>query len=374
MRVDIMIRLTKIVTIIALGACSCSTDEQTPPPVQYTGGAGFPTGGSGGTGGNSFPTGGSGGTGGNGFPTGGIGETGGNGFLTGGSGGVTAGNGSPTADSGTLTCSPKCAPQCDPACEACTDGKWIERLGGRVVDEQASPVPEADVLMCVFYPNGMENCLQPIKSDATGAFEVAVPDEARCISSAVLSVTLIGTDHTPCYCHLDLPDMQSSVTIEQPFILYQTTRATVLPPEGDKEAARTVVFADGLELDVTPKLFYAVGGGYPDFAVRRLPPDANGLCFVKDPSTLIAVYGFSPTGEIGDAGYPVRISNTTNLPAGTDVALYVLGGLSCMLPDNTFVHEGDWVQYGTGKVSADGLMIEGDAVPCLYWFGYGPIN
>jgi hypothetical protein len=314
---------------IVLAACSCSNGDQT-------------TAGSGGS------------------PTGGMGGMAGDGSQTGGSGGVT--------------CDPRCSPACDPACDACTDGKWIERVEGRVVDEQANPVQEVDILLCVFYPNGMENCLRPIKTDAAGAFEVPVDEGARCMDRAILSVILTGTDRTSSYCRLDLPDTQSSVSIETPFILYQTTRATIVPPAGDSATKRTVVFADGLELDVTPELFYAIGGGYEDLAARRLAPDAGGLCFLQDPGTITAVYGFSPTGEIDEAGFPVRIPNETSLPAGTDVALYVLGGLNCVLADGTRVSEGDWAQYGTGKVSADGLVIEGDPVPCLYWLGYGPLT
>jgi hypothetical protein len=355
-----MIRLFITMTIV-LGACSSSNGDQTTAgPDQTAGSGGSPTGGIGGAGAGGLPTGGIGGAGAGGLPISGTGGTG--------------GGGSPAGGSGEPTCSPKCSPECDPACEACTDGKWIERIEGRVVDDQANPLPGADAVLCVYQATGLENCLNPTQTDATGAFEVTIPDEARCINSAVLGVMLIGTDRTFSYCHLDLPDMQSSVSIEQPFILFQTTRATVLPPAGDLAVEQTVVFADGLELDVTPQLFYSIGGAYADLAVRRLAPDTGGLCFLQDPGTIIAVYGFSPTGDIGEAGFPVRIPNATSLPAGTDVALYVLGGLSCQLSDNTWVAEGDWVQYGTGKVSADGLIIEGDPVPCLYWLGYGPLT
>ncbi len=330
-----MIYLIAMAMAMAFGACSCSTDEQSPSGTDQ--------------------------------------NAGGSASLTGGNG-AAGGSASSASGNGALGCDARCYPECDPACASCADGKWIERIGGQVVDEQAKPLAEAGAVLCVHFPNGLEDCVAPTQTDANGALEVFVPDSARCVDHAVLAVMSADIYRTSAYCHLNLPDTQSSITVEEPFVLFQTAPAAVLPPEGETNLERTVIFADGLELDVTPDLFFPINGEYEDLAVLRLPPDTGGLCFVKDPAALTAVYGFSPTGEVDGVGFPVRIPNATNLPAGTDVALHVLGGLNCLLADDTRVEESDWVQYGTGKVSADGLMIEGDPIPCLYWLGYGPIS
>ena len=57
--------------------------------------------------------------------------------------------------------------------------------------------------------------------------------------------------------------------------------------------------------------------------------------------------------------------------SGTDVSLWVLGGLDCTLANDTHLEEGDWHRFGTATVSGDGSRIEGDPLPCLNWVGYG---
>ena len=37
----------------------------------------------------------------------------------------------------------------------------------------------------------------------------------------------------------------------------------------------------------------------------------------------------------------------------------------------TLLEEADWHAYGTGAVSADGMTITGDPLPCITWLGYG---
>ena len=85
------------------------------------------------------------------------------------------------------------------------------------------------------------------------------------------------------------------------------------------------------------------------------------------------LWAFWPESAVDGVGFPVRIPNTGNLAAGTQVDLFVLGGLECNLDDGTHVPEGVWSQYGTGTVRADGAVIESDAgsgLPCFTWFGY----
>ena len=53
--------------------------------------------------------------------------------------------------------------------------------------------------------------------------------------------------------------------------------------------------------------------------------------------------------------------------------LYALGGLSCSLGESEYISEGDWIQFGTATVDADGYAVSDAAqgVPCLIWLGIG---
>jgi hypothetical protein len=255
----------------------------------------------------------------------------------------------------------------DPSCPAA----WVVFMEGFVYDDDGQGVAGAKAQVCVRNPADRLLCLTPSDTESDGFFRVLLPPNARCVSEATLRSLKPGADSSTTYCHAAAPQGQPVITLSEPLVLFDTERAVELPPAGDGGAQREVVFADGLALDVIPDNFFGGGDGYDGLAVRKLSP--GGLCFLEGQPTPEAVYAFSPEGDIDGEGFPVRIPNEANKAPGSQVQLYVLGGLGCTLTDGTILEEASWHNFGTATVSADGTTIESDegsSLPCLTWFGY----
>jgi hypothetical protein len=264
-------------------------------------------------------------------------------------------------------------PGADAAPEDCSVGSFAISFSGTVMDEGGAPISGAAVTVC--YEGESSSCLTMPQSDNAGAFSRTLPDRA-CVASVKLAISLVDTNYASSFCGFAVsPDESGRVNLPA-VVLHATSPATV-PELGDTGVERTVTFASGLELDVTPA-WLSDQDDYSQLAGTALAPDAGGLCFLNASSPAFErVYGFSPETDIkkkiGDAGFPgfpVRIPNSTNLPAGSTVDLYVLGGSSCILADRTWVAEAEWAKFGTATVSADGGILTGNPVPCLNWLGY----
>jgi hypothetical protein len=212
-----------------------------------------------------------------------------------------------------------------------------------------------------------------VDTDVSGAFTVNIPEDLQCLESAVVRVVVPGTSTTTSYCDVDIEGQGPTVEVSAPFVIYETTPATTIPPVGDATAERTVVFADGLEIDIVPDRFASLNYDVNDYtllAAARLDDVAADQCFSADDPAFDGLYAFSPEADVDDASFAIRIPNTTGLAAGTSVSLFVLGGLlTSVPPDDTQVHEGEWYEYGTGVVAAGGEIIEAE-LPYFSWFGY----
>ncbi len=268
-----------------------------------------------------------------------------------------------------LGCEPPGPPPEEPA--TCDGGEWVRTVAGAIVHETGTPLADAYAQLCVLLPlrGGVKACLVPTTTSASGAFLVDVPDDAECMHDPVLRVVQPATGLAGQYCRLP-PSASDEVTLATPYTLYDTDAATTLPPAGEPSAERTVVFEGGLELDFTPSAYFGPEDGYAQLRARRFAPDTPGLCFLPEGHGLEALYTVIPEGDVQGPGFPVRVPNDTNLPAGTAVDLFVLAGLGCTLADGTLLETGDWVRYGAGSVSSDGTTIVGDPLPCISWFGY----
>jgi len=226
---------------------------------------------------------------------------------------------------------------------------------------------------------GTAVCLTPADTIADGSFEVFVPVENRCLVEMTMRNLVVGQNRATMYCHLGLDSAESAYQVTESLKLYPTVSATMIPPEGDKEMVRDIQFADGLTLSMAPKYFY---GEYEELAAA--PVDPSGLCFVEDPSTVDALYAFSPEGTAGvdfmnntirEIGIKMPVPANSMASAGDKYKLFALGGLGCpdptsMEPGSNFIKEGEWAQFGTGTVDMSGTMIESDVgtgVPCLTW-------
>jgi hypothetical protein len=346
--------------------------------AQVGGTGGIPVGGTptGGTGG--APAGGSGGAPVGGTPTGGTG-----GQATGGEaqGGAVA----PWDDETDTPWTP--TPPADlrndlPAVPApkpaeCT-AEYVTSVRGYITAPGGRPLVGAKGQVCVhLFPSESLLCLRPGDSDERGIFTVEMPENARCITKAVLRVLQPGVGKASTYCPVEIAGTEPNLVIDAPLVVFQTRRVADLPPEGDELTSRAITFDDGLVVDFTPDLYYSGGGEYADLGGRRVDPTAPGLCFFGEADAPEGLYALYPEGQITAPGFPVHIPNATGLPAGAAVQLYVLGGLDCKLADGSAIPEASWQVFGTGTVSADGSTIDSDAgvgLPCLTWLGYRRLN
>ncbi len=260
---------------------------------------------------------------------------------------------------------------------------YVERITGFAVDEAGVGLDGALSQACLRLNTGNLVCLAPTGTGADGSFSIDVTPAARCVLQATARTFVAGANKTTAYCRMTLEtDDEDTLPAAAPYTLYDTVPATTLPPVGDADAVRTVVFDDGLEVDFVPGRYFGnAADDYDRLAARRLDPAVDDICLFEDEDPIDAVYGLSPEGNIINGAFDLRIPNHQGLDPGTEVEMIVLGALSCTLndadPDNgvdaTVVEEGHWEPFGIGTVSADGATIEaaGDnALPCWTWFGY----
>ena len=256
----------------------------------------------------------------------------------------------------------------------CAAGVYLAAAKGSVQDSAGAPMQDVFAQMCI-YTADTEGiyCLSPTQSDAQGSFLITVPETVRCIKSGVLRLLQPGTDHVTLYCNISTDESSWQLDLGAPYVLHATTRATQLPDLEPKTAARTIVFEDGLELDLVPDNYYGSGEGYTGLAALSLDPSDSDLCFLSEELEFHYLYGFSPEGDVVDGGVGLRIPNTKNLAEGTKVKLYILGGLGCTLADGTTAHEGEWTPFGTGTVQGSAIVADsGSKMPCINWLAYGP--
>ncbi len=257
---------------------------------------------------------------------------------------------------------------------SCPGGSLITQLNGSVADESGTPIGGAKVQLCLRVAGSMEEralCLSPADSNAQGAFQIMTPADSQCVRAAALRVLQPLTVTATTYCPVPLASMNGVARLTEPMRVYGITPAASLPPEGDRAMSRTVVLADGLELDVTPDRL-GIGGDYTKFGARRIDTSRGVPCFASSAGQLRALYAFQPETTITGAGFPIRIPNTGGLAAGARVDLLVLGGLDTRLVSGQRIEESHFEKFGTGTVSADGRMIvadPGSELPYLSWLG-----
>lgn len=288
--------------------------------------------------------------------------------------GVSVDSGVPPADSGVAldaTVGPDSGscfietppdPTPDPSCTA----DWLTVVKGDLVRAAGGPVEDARAQLCLRTPTDVLRCLRPVATCADGHFEISVPEEARCVAHGALRMLLPTGGYATTYCELPVVN-PPVVTLATALRLYSTNPVANLPPAGELSTARDVTFEGGLVASLIPNDTYVE---YGDLAARKISAADPVPCFLEGQPAPDGLWAFSPEGDIVGTGAPLVIPNTTGLPAGSTVRLYVLGGLDCTLSDGTLVPESEWREYGNAQVSADGTVIEGARLPCLTWFGY----
>ncbi|MCK6549775.1 hypothetical protein L6R52_28315 [Myxococcota bacterium] len=258
----------------------------------------------------------------------------------------------------------------DPACPE--TAAWLTTVEGTILDETGAASAGAKAQLCIREaPNNQLTCLRPADSDASGHFTINVPVSARCMLEATMRLVRPLEDRAVGYCHVDLADAAGeSLSIDRAFRIFPTARATTIPPVGDGAASRTVVFADGLELDVVPDDYFPGSGEYGDLAAGRIDPAMTDDCIQAGQAPFDGIITFSPEGDV-HGRVALRVPNTSGLAAGSAVDVWVLGGLGCTLDDDSVVPEGTWSKLEDGQVSADGSIVSiTPGIPCLSWVAF----
>ncbi len=246
----------------------------------------------------------------------------------------------------------------------------IHTVRGQLVVEDGAGLAMAKAQLCLRSEGSASAlCLRPADTGPDGRFEVSVPEDARCITGAVMRNLRPGAQLATSFCELALPDNSHTVRAP-PFVMFATTPATDLPPEGDATQPRTVAFEAGLEIDIVPDVLYTgASAAYPILSAAKIPPDAD-LCLQIDRRDFAGIYAFSPEADIDGDGAGLRVQ--TELAEGTSVALHVLGGLNCTIGEEQ-LHEAAWSQFATATVGANGLIETPpgpNGLPCLNWLAY----
>ncbi|MFK7986855.1 MAG: hypothetical protein AB8I08_12595 [Sandaracinaceae bacterium] len=254
----------------------------------------------------------------------------------------------------------------DPACT----GTWVAGVRGRVLDEVGAPVAEADVQMCLRLEGHVQRCLEPAPTDANGWFAIVTPDDARCLTHAVVRATRNGADqrYGISFQEISLSPVYAVIDVPAPMELVSLTTSADMPPMGDPASVRTVRFPSGVELDVTPSdLDFA--DSYSFLAATEVPL-SRAPEFVTAVPGVLGLVAFGP--ELGASpGIPFRLPERTGLAAGTPVELFVVGGIYTELSSGHVVEEGRFESFGTGRVEAGQVVPDaGSELPYLTWVGY----
>jgi hypothetical protein len=208
---------------------------------------------------------------------------------------------------------------------------------------------------------------------------MVINGDYRCMASAAVRVLNVDILSTTFYQDLDLPELVAGANdptyaLESPVVLYATEGATVPAIENPftNDGIYTVEFIDGLEIDMKPSSFMGTVGGMDALRSARTSGSLGGLDFVGGVNGFEGFYGFWPEADVSDnAGYVIRIPNSTGLASGTRVDFYVLGGLSTTDLSGEKIGEGEWKKVSTGTVVGMHIVSDhGAGIPCLTWLGY----
>ncbi len=247
----------------------------------------------------------------------------------------------------------------------------ILTAAGTIVDETGAPLEGALAQFCVELEGGATSCIMPTPTDATGTFNVEVPEAVNCISAGAMRVFLPDGLHADTFAHVDVDSPTAgALSWETPLVVYATHAPVSLPEYGDGDTIRTVDFGDGLRVEVLPSAL-PIMRNYNELSARRIPLD-QPPAFLSETPPLLGLYAFT-SATILDTQFVVHIDNDTHLAPGTTVDLYALGGIYTILANGTQLREANFEQFGTATVSEDGSEIvsdSGSGLPFFSWLGY----
>jgi hypothetical protein len=255
--------------------------------------------------------------------------------------------------------------------EACPpQHAFINSARGWAVDRIGRPLDQAMVQLCVKYMDTAE-CLTPTSTNADGVFRLNTIEGKRCLSKMVFRSIMPGGLRAPAYVDYDVTlaaNVNGDVVLREPFVLYATTPIPNPPEVESDEDEYTFVFHTGMEIDLIP---FDLNSDYLRLGIRVVDTSERGLTFLEGHPAPDLLFAMSPDSSVYGDGAPIRIPNTLGLAAGAKVDLFFTAGVGCK-DDGELVDEGEWINYGTGTVSADGAMIASDSdsgLTCVSWLG-----
>jgi len=244
---------------------------------------------------------------------------------------------------------------------------WVAGVRGRVVDPTGAPVPEGIVQMCLRLEDGVQLCQSP-KPIENGWYAVVIPEEFRCLQQVTLRATRVNQPVSTTFCRTDMTPSYGVLDVPEELVLHDLQTPADRPPMGEETSMRTVTFPSGFAMDVVPSAF-EFPDVYDELSAAPVPLD-GAPCFTDQAPDLLGLWALGPESGV-DPGFAVRIPETTGLPDGTRVELWLVGGTFTLLPGDEVLEEGVFAPVGTGTVR--GGMIESDPgseLPYLSWVGY----
>ena len=261
----------------------------------------------------------------------------------------------------------------DPFAYVCDGGFRVTKVSGWVIDENDNPVEEVPAGLCVVPPVGSDSCLTPQRTNADGFFEVTVPAAKQCVIDLSIRFAVADPEVSILACPVE-------IGFGGERIMGQPARMVRLPDNTrdalvDENELHDITAPDGTILSIRPSKIMVFAAGYED--VRVLPWDVDRWgwpCFVDHSDPPDGLVTLLPEAEITEEGSALlSFPNVHQLPAGTEVDFFGLGGISAYRWNGEHITEGHWVVISEGAVSEDGTVVstsEDQGLPFLTWAGY----
>lgn len=209
----------------------------------------------------------------------------------------------------------------------CPGGRFTSAVAGKVVDQAGEPLLGAKVQTCIRTPTGQYACLSPVDSQVDGSYTIGIGPPYDCMEELAMRVLVPAKTYATHYCDIHLTAGEPTLTFDGPIVLHETKPPKDLPPLGDPSVRRTVVFEDGLEMDVLPDDAYLDEESYPKLGATFVPAGTSDLCMPAELDAAPGAWALYPDTDVYNSPYPARIQDKLGLDDGTEVTIYMLGGL-----------------------------------------------